>query len=107
MSGRIGGLIIRGGMNVSGREIEAALESHPSISQADALGYPDPVYGERIAAFVVAAEPFDRAICAQWFAEHGVAKYKVPDRIEKLSAIPVLASYQKPDLQALRNLITG
>lgn len=107
VGGRIGGLIIRGGMNVAGREVEAALESHPAISQAVVLGYPDSVYGERIAAFVVAAEPFDRASCVQWFAEHGVAKYKVPDRIERLGAIPVLASYQKPDLQALRDLITG
>ena len=103
--GRISGLIIRGGMNISGRELEAALESHPAISQAVVLGYPDDVYGERIAAFVVTSEPFDRTRCAQWFAEHGVAKYKVPDRVEILSEIPVLATYQKPDLQALRELI--
>ncbi|PXX01648.1 SDR family NAD(P)-dependent oxidoreductase [Mycolicibacterium moriokaense] len=102
VGGRISGLIIRGGMNISGREVEAALEKHPAISQAVVLGYPDELYGERVAAFVVCREPFDRPRCVQWFAKHGVAKYKVPDRIEVVDAIPVLSSYQKPDLGALR-----
>jgi acyl-CoA synthetase (AMP-forming)/AMP-acid ligase II len=107
VGGRIGGLIIRGGMNVSSREIEAALESYPAIRQAVVLGYPDDMYGERIAAFIVTAETFDRPRCVEWFAEHGVAKYKVPDRIVTLDEIPVLSSYQKPDVQALRAMIAG
>lgn len=107
VGGRISGLIIRGGMNISGREVESALESHPAIQQAVVLGYPDDVYGERVAAFVVSSEPFDRPRCVAWFAEHGVAKYKVPDRILMLDEIPVLSSYQKPDVNALRALIAG
>ncbi len=89
-------------MDISAREAEAALES-PAISQAVVLGYADDVYGERVAAFVVSAEPFDRPRCVDWFAEHGVAKYKVPERIFVLDAIPVLSSYQKPDLGAMRH----
>jgi acyl-CoA synthetase (AMP-forming)/AMP-acid ligase II len=103
--GRISGLIIRGGMNISPREVEAALESHPDVSQAVVLGYPDPIYGERVAAFVVSRVPLSRERCVEWFAQHGVAKYKVPDRIERLDAIPVLSTYQKPDLDALRALL--
>jgi acyl-CoA synthetase (AMP-forming)/AMP-acid ligase II len=103
--GRISGLIIRGGMNIAPREVEAALESHPDVSQAVVLGYPDPTYGERVAAFIVSRSPFSRERCVEWFAEHGVAKYKVPDRIEQLDAIPVLSTYQKPDLDALRALL--
>jgi len=105
VSGRISGLIIRGGMNISPRELESALESHPEISQAVVLGYPDPTYGERVAAFIVSRTAFTRERCARWFAEHGVAKYKVPDRIERVDAIPVLSTYQKPDLEALRALL--
>lgn len=107
VGGRISGLIIRGGMNISGREVEAALESHPAIRQAVVLGYPDDMYGERIAAFIVSVEPFDRPGCVAWFAQHGVAKYKVPDRIVMLDEIPVLSSYQKPDIGALRALLTA
>ncbi|OJZ76161.1 hypothetical protein BRW65_01665 [Mycobacterium paraffinicum] len=107
VSGRMSGLIIRGGMNISSREVEAALEGHPAIRQAVVLGYHDDVYGERIAAFIVTAEHFDRSRCVEWFAEHGVAKYKVPDRIVTLDEIPVLSSYQKPDINALRALIAG
>lgn len=102
VAGRVSGLIIRGGMNISSREIEAALESHPAISQAVVLGYDDDVYGERVAAFITSTEPFDRARCRDWFSQHGVAKYKLPDRIVALDAIPVLSTYQKPDLEALR-----
>jgi cyclohexanecarboxylate-CoA ligase len=105
--GRISGLIIRGGMNISAREIESALESHPDVTQAVVLGYPDPVYGERVAAFIVSRSPLTRERCVEWFAQHGVAKYKVPDRIERLDAIPVLATYQKPDLVALRALLSA
>lgn len=105
ISGRISGLIIRGGMNISAREVESALESHPEVIQAVVLGYPDPTYGERVAAFIVSRSPLSRERCVEWFAEYGVAKYKVPDRIERLDSIPVLATYQKPDLDALRALL--
>jgi len=50
VSGRSEDVIIRGGMNVSASEIEAALERHPGVREAIVVGYPDDVYGERIGA---------------------------------------------------------
>jgi acyl-CoA synthetase (AMP-forming)/AMP-acid ligase II len=103
VSGRSGDVIIRGGMNVSASEIEAALERHPAVREAIVVGYPDDVYGERIGAFVVSDEPIDRESCRAWFAEYGLARYKVPDTVMVVDAIPVLATFQKPDRAALRD----
>ncbi|MGZ8765289.1 MAG: class I adenylate-forming enzyme family protein, partial [Acidimicrobiia bacterium] len=51
--GRIKDMIIRGGENIAAAEVEHELEAHPRVRQAVAVGYPDPVLGERVCAFVV------------------------------------------------------
>ncbi len=43
--GRLKDVIIRGGENISASEVEAALEAHPDIHHAVAVGYPDPLHG--------------------------------------------------------------
>jgi acyl-CoA synthetase (AMP-forming)/AMP-acid ligase II len=103
--GRVSDFIIRGGMNISAREVEDALERHPAVAQAVVLGFADDVYGERVAAFVVSDTAIDRDDCVEWFREIGVAKYKVPDRVVRLDEMPVLSTYQKPDVNALRALL--
>ena len=85
--GRTKDVIIRGGENISTAEIEAALEAHPVIRQAVAVGYPDALMGERVAAFVVADGPFDLDAARAWFAERGVAKYKTPERVLVVSRV--------------------
>jgi acyl-CoA synthetase (AMP-forming)/AMP-acid ligase II len=94
--GRLKDVIIRGGENISASEVEAALEAHPAIRQAVAVGYPDPLMGERVAAFVVSTAPFDLDECRRWFAERGMAKFKTPERVVTLDALPLLGS-GKPD----------
>lgn len=46
-------MIIRGGENIYPREIDELLYQHPSVASAAAVGIPDPLYGEEVAAFVV------------------------------------------------------
>jgi cyclohexanecarboxylate-CoA ligase len=104
--GRLKDVIIRGGENISASEVEAALEAHPSIRQAVAVGYPDPVMGERVGAFVVATTPFDLDECQQWFAGRGMAKFKTPERVEQLDELPLLGS-GKPDRASLRDRLAG
>ncbi len=99
--GRLKDVIIRGGENISASEVEAALEAHPAVRQAVAVGYPDPLMGERVAAYVVAVSPFDLAECQRWFAERGMAKFKTPERIVALDALPLLGS-GKPDRARLQ-----
>ena len=53
--GRIKELIITGGMNVYPREVETALESHPSIAEAVVAGVPDKHWGEQVTGWVECA----------------------------------------------------
>ena len=82
--GRLKDVIIRGGENISASEVEAALEAHPAIRHAVAVGYPDPLMGERVAAFVESAAPFDLEECRRWFAGRGMAVFKTPEKVERL-----------------------
>jgi cyclohexanecarboxylate-CoA ligase len=99
--GRLKDVIIRGGENISASEVEGALESHPAVRQAVAVGFPDPLMGERVAAFVVADSSFDLALCQEWFQTLGLARFKTPERVVQLDQLPLLGS-GKPDRGALR-----
>lgn len=99
--GRLKDVIIRGGENISASEVEAALEAHPDIRHAVAVGYPDPLMGERVAAFVESAAPFDLEACRGWFAARGMAVFKTPEKVERLEHLPLLGS-GKPDRAALQ-----
>jgi non-ribosomal peptide synthetase component E (peptide arylation enzyme) len=101
--GRLKDVIIRGGENISASEVEAALEAHPLIRQAVAVGYPDPLMGERVAVFVVASAPFDLSECQRWFNARGIAKFKTPERIVLLDELPLLGS-GKPDRAQLQRM---
>ena len=59
--GRLKDVVIRGGENISTTEVEHELEAHADIRQAVVVGWPDPLMGERIAAFVVGPPTFDLA----------------------------------------------
>jgi cyclohexanecarboxylate-CoA ligase len=99
--GRLSDIIIRAGENVSASEVEAVLEAHPDIRHAVAVAVPDPEVGERVAAFVEATAPFDLAACRAWFSDRGVTRFKTPEMVVQLDAIPVLAA-GKPDRSTLR-----
>jgi acyl-CoA synthetase (AMP-forming)/AMP-acid ligase II len=99
--GRIKDVIIRGGENIATAEVESVLEAHPSVRQAVAVGYPDVRLGERVAAFVVSDDPFDLDACRAWFAERGVARFKVPELVVPVATVPTTAA-GKADREALR-----
>jgi len=46
-------IIIRGGENISGAEVEAALHHHPSVMEVAAIGIPDDRLGERVGVVVL------------------------------------------------------
>ena len=56
VTGRLKDIIIRGGMNISAREIEDHLLQHPAIASAAVVGIPDERLGEKACAYVVLAE---------------------------------------------------
>ncbi len=99
--GRLKDVIIRGGENISASEVEAVLEAHPDVHHAVAVGYPDPLMGERVAAFVESAAPFGLEECRRWFSGRGMAMFKTPEKVERLEHLPLLGS-GKADRAALR-----
>ena len=104
--GRLGDRIIRSGENISATEVEQHLEAHPAVLQAAAVAEPDERLGERVAAFVVAPDGFDLALCRAWFAQRGAARYITPERIEVVDELPVLAS-GKVDRMRLQARLMG
>ncbi|HXZ63003.1 MAG TPA: AMP-binding protein [Acidimicrobiales bacterium] len=104
--GRLKDVIIRGGENISASEVEAALEAHPDVRHAVAVGYPDPLMGERVAAFVESTAPFDLEECRRWFAGRGMAVFKTPEKVIVLQRLPLLGS-GKADRAELRRRAAG
>ena len=99
--GRLKDVIIRGGENISTAEVEHELEAHPDVRHAVVVGYPDDLMGERVAAFVVGAPSFDVEAARAWFERRGVARFKTPERVVVVDALPTLPT-GKPDRDALR-----
>jgi cyclohexanecarboxylate-CoA ligase len=99
--GRLKDVIIRGGENIAASEVEGVLEAHPAVRQAAVVGYPDLRLGERVCAFVEADPAFDLHECQAWFAARGITKFKWPERVEVVEALPLLPA-GKPDRAALR-----
>jgi acyl-coenzyme A synthetase/AMP-(fatty) acid ligase len=89
--GRLRDLIIRGGLNVSPREVEELLLRHPDVADVAVVGEPDERYGERICAFVVPRG--DRAPAVEdlvaALTDSGVARYKHPERVIEIDALPL------------------
>lgn len=79
ITGRIKDMIIRGGENISPREIEEFLHTHANVSQAQVIGVPSAKYGEEVMAWVMAkpgvsltADELTR------FCVGKIATYKIP-----------------------------
>jgi acyl-coenzyme A synthetase/AMP-(fatty) acid ligase len=89
--GRIRDIIIRGGLNVSPREVEELLLRHPAVREAAVVGEPDPRYGERICAFIVPEGTSVPGVAelSSALSEMGVARYKHPERVVALEALPL------------------
>ncbi|BBZ01693.1 long-chain-fatty-acid--CoA ligase [Mycolicibacterium chitae] len=87
-------IIVRGGENISSKEVEDVLSSHPAIAEAAAVGAADATYGERVCAFVVvnAGQRFGLVEAAQHFTECGLARQKTPERIVVVDELPRTAS---------------
>ncbi|HEU4355885.1 MAG TPA: fatty acid--CoA ligase family protein, partial [Actinomycetota bacterium] len=86
--GRVDDLINSGGENVWPQEVEAALRTHPKVGDVLVRGRPDPEWGQRVVAWVVAADPADpptleelRAHAALRLARHKVPRELVPVQV--------------------------
>jgi cyclohexanecarboxylate-CoA ligase len=95
VTGRTKDIIIRGGMNISVREIEDLLADHPGIARGTAVGMPDQRLGERVCVYLVPADPSDPPslhTLKDYLLEKGVALQKVPERVEIVGELPTTAT---------------
>ena len=82
-------LVIRGGENISPREIEEVLYRHPAIEEAAVVGLPDRVYGQRIAAFVTLKPNADAdAESLKSFCAKHLVRFKVPESVNVVDQLP-------------------
>lgn len=95
ITGRIKDLIIRGGENLSAKEIEDVLHQHPAIHESAVVSMPDARLGEGVCAYLVlekgASEPAVREI-VEFVIRQGLARQKAPDRLEIVADLPRTAS---------------
>ena len=94
ITGRIKDLIIRGGENISPKEIEDCLREHPAVADAYVYGLPDDFFGEIVAAAVrlkSADDGTDAGVLENWCGER-LARFKVPKEIRFVSEFPMTAS---------------
>jgi acyl-CoA synthetase (AMP-forming)/AMP-acid ligase II len=86
-------LIIRGGENISAREIEDALVSFPGIQAVAAVAMPCPRMGETVCVFVETnGVDITKEEIAQFMIAKGIARQKIPERVERIQILPRTAS---------------
>jgi len=92
--GRKTDMIIRGGANISAREIEELLFTHPKVASVACVAMPDPVLVERVCAFVTCApgEPLTFDEMAAFLRDKRIAAWKLPERLEIRDSFPMTAS---------------
>lgn len=91
ITGRIKDVINRGGVKYNPRDIEDLLDAHPDVLQAAIVPVPDPVLGERACCVIVprgGRAPTLESLCA-WLLEQGVARTKLPERLEVVAEMPL------------------
>jgi len=108
VEGRAKDLINRGGEKISAEEIENLLIAHPAVREAAAVAMPHPVLGEQTCAYLVLRpdETIDLAAVSAYLDGRGVARFKWPERIEVVDALPV-TNVGKVDKKKLRDDIAA
>ena len=90
ITGRLKDVIIRHGENISAKEVEDLLYSHPAVADVAVIGLPDPRTGERACAVVAVAEgqEFDFAAMGEFLRGSGLRTNAIPEQLELVDAVP-------------------
>jgi cyclohexanecarboxylate-CoA ligase len=92
--GRKKEIIIRGGLNIAPREIEELILRFPEVDRVAVVGLPHPRLGELSCACVMLRPGSSLSLdeMSERLLAEGLAKYKLPERLERLDSLPVTAS---------------
>ena len=104
ITGRLKDLIIRGGENISPKEVEDFLGTMPGVKDVAVVGCPSKKYGEQPAAFII---PADGAELTETdvadFCRNKISWFKIPKYVHFMDIFPMTAS-QKIQKYKLREL---
>lgn len=106
-AGRTKDIVNRGFEKINCEEVESIVVAHPSVSDCALVGMPDPVLGERGCIYIVPKAGMQApsvADLAAFMQQAGAAKFKWPERVETIDALP-LTKVGKLDKDAIRKLI--
>lgn len=106
ITGRKKDIIIRGGENISAKEVEELIAGYSKVEQVAAVGMPDPILGEKVCAFI---KPKKDAIISfeeiiSYLKEKKTSVLYFPERIEIIEEMP-LTNVGKVDKKRLREEI--
>ena len=107
--GRIKDNINRGGEKIGAEEIETLVARHPDVADVRVVAMPDPIYGEKVCAYLIPQAGCDCPTVAslgRFLLGLGIAKYKLPERVEAIDAFP-LTRVGKADKARLREMVAA
>ncbi|WP_314415071.1 class I adenylate-forming enzyme family protein [Streptomyces sp. DSM 40484] len=110
LTGRLKDVIIRKGENISAKEIEDLLHSHPAVADAAVIGLPDPERGERVCAVVeqtTGTRPLTLSAITAHLRAEGLSTHKLPEQLEVVDALPRNETLRKVLKYRLRERYSG
>lgn len=104
--GRASDIVIRGGKNISAPAVEAEVATHPLVSAAAVVPMPDPIFGERVCAYVALqrgtpAEALTLDLLVEHLSARELSREWLPERLVVLGQLPLSAG-GKVDKRELR-----
>ena len=108
VTGRRSELIISGGENIWPEAVEAALTSHPDVSDVCVVGIDDQEWGQRAVAFIVPTKTSQTHSLAEWrdHVAETLPRFMAPRQVVLVDSIP-RGALGKPQRQALKETLTS
>ena len=108
VTGRRSELIISGGENIWPEAVEAALTSHPDVSDVCVVGIDDQEWGQRVVAFIVPTKTSQTHSLAEWrdHVAETLPRFMAPRQVVLVDSIP-RGALGKPQRQALKETLTS
>jgi acyl-CoA synthetase (AMP-forming)/AMP-acid ligase II len=91
LTGRLKDVIIRKGENISAKEVEDVIYTHPKVGDVAVIGLPDRERGERVCAVVETApdhDPLTFDEMVDWCKQAGLMIQKIPEQLEIRDTLP-------------------
>jgi acyl-CoA synthetase (AMP-forming)/AMP-acid ligase II len=95
VTGRTKDIVIRGGMNISVREIEEHLAHHPALKAFSVVGMPDERLGEKVCCYLVTKPGHETPMVEdlrEYLLSQGMPIQKTPERVVVVDSLPMTAT---------------